>query len=242
MEELSTTGPTKTLPQPRTGRTLGRSQSRAASFCSRPDPAAARRSPAFARRRASPSGSPRPSFARLAGKTDPQRFQTGAAVSPLATRRCVATRGSRLAFVLARASGPRRRGWLCPADPGIEPASAVPLVQHDGNAGVPRAGGDVRVGRCIDMHSGGLAPRERPATGDAEDGPDERLVATPIIRTICGRLAGAIVGTRATLSPRLGSTSGRIELVTDARAVSDGGEQELVRSGSPGRRPRGGIG
>jgi hypothetical protein len=32
----------------------------------------------------------------------------------LANRRWAAKRGSRLAFVLARASGPRRRGWLCP--------------------------------------------------------------------------------------------------------------------------------
>jgi hypothetical protein len=35
-------------------------------------------------------------------------------VALVANRRCAATRGSRLAFVLARASGPRRHRCLCP--------------------------------------------------------------------------------------------------------------------------------
>jgi hypothetical protein len=39
---------------------------------------------------------------------------TARRVAQVANRRCAATRGSRLAFVLARASGLRRRGWLCP--------------------------------------------------------------------------------------------------------------------------------
>jgi hypothetical protein len=43
----------------------------------------------------------------------------------LANRRCAATRGSRLAFVLARASGPRRRGCLCPRAATRAEASAL---------------------------------------------------------------------------------------------------------------------
>src|ERR1019366_2562687 len=61
---------------------------------------------------------------RLSGGTDANardRFHIGrqplddrARCAQLANSWCAATRGARLAFVLARASGPRPRGWLCP--------------------------------------------------------------------------------------------------------------------------------
>ena len=74
------------------------------------------------------------------GVSQPAVTATGtpsaARCTDVATSRCFGTRGSRPAFVLARASGPRRRGWLCPiravtgARVGVEIVAASVRERH----------------------------------------------------------------------------------------------------------------